>query len=184
MSKSMLFWIAALGLAMAQPLPSFGQDKGGPPTAKGDAALDGEWALDKSYSVYTGHAKDSLLVSREHKLAFKGGTLDVAGSVEGKTTTVKYALEVEPAAKPKRFKQTNPSNAADSESGIYWVEKDVLLMRTEKFGKACPEWGFSGIRSSLTDAAGNDADIPSGFLLPKGDRGATILEFRKLKPKK
>ena len=184
MSRQMLALIAAVGLAVVSPALVIGQDKGATAKAKADPALDGEWTLGESYSVYTGGEKNTLLVSREHKLSVKGGTLEVTGYVEGKKTTVKYTLEVDSSAKPKQFKQTNPSNSDDNESGIYWVKDDVLLMRTKKFGKANPDWGLAGIRTSSTDAAGRDADIPEGFLLKKGDEGASILEFHKVKPKK
>ena len=98
----------------------------------------------------------------------------------GEKTTARYALEVDSSVKPKRFTQTSPSNRDDFESGIYWVKDDALLMRTEQFGKAVPEWGFTGISTDMTDAAGNDADIPEGFLLKKGDKGATILAFHRV----
>ncbi len=118
MSKRLLFLTTMIGLAAVPPASIIGQDKGSTPNAKNEAALDGEWTLDQSYSVYTGREKDALLVSREHKLSIKGRMLEVTGYIEGKKKTVKYTLEVDSTAKPKRFKQTNHSNANDSESGI------------------------------------------------------------------
>jgi uncharacterized protein (TIGR03067 family) len=184
MAKSLLFLAAVVILPAALPsAPVVGQGKGGPAKGKNDLLLKGEWKLLKSYSVYTGGEKDALWIAGEHKLSIKDGTLEVSGYVKGAKTTVKYTLELDPSSKPKRFKQTNPANREDYESGIYWVNKDVLLMRTEKAGKAAPEFSLSGIQMNLKNAAGDDATIPDGFLLRRGARGRTLLEFIKVVPK-
>ena len=146
--------------------------------------LDGEWTLYKCYFVYTGAEKDSLMVSSDHKLVIKGDTLEVTGLVDGKKNTVKYKLVIDRAAKPNQFQLMNPANAEDTSSGSILVEKNKLLLRTSKFGKAGPDWGYSGIRMQLNDAGGSDADIPTGFLLKPGDRGGRVLEFSRSQPKK
>jgi uncharacterized protein (TIGR03067 family) len=184
MAKSLLFLAAIVILSAALPLaPVVGQGKGSAAKGKSDTFLKGEWKLINSYSVYTGGEQDALLIGGEHKLSIKDGTLEVSGSVKGAKTTVKYTLELDPSSKPKRFKLTNPANREDYESGIYWVNKDVLLMRTEKAGKAAPEFSLTGIQTNFKNAAGDDATIPDGFLLRRGARGRTLLEFVRVVPK-
>jgi hypothetical protein len=178
MPKSVLFVAATVGLSLTA-WPTAGQDKG-----KQDPALNGDWALDGIYYVYTGRVKDALYPNTKHTLAVKDGSLVVVGEVDRKKTTVKYTLQTDASAKPKRYQQTNPANADDTESGVYWTDGKVLLVRIEKFGTASPKFEFSGIRMRLTDRAGNDADVPQGFLLREGAKGPRVLVFHKVTAKK
>jgi uncharacterized protein (TIGR03067 family) len=153
--------------------------KSEPPPSKGkrDPALEGDWRVGQLFKVYTGRKKDELSLSSEYKISIHEGQWTVSRPVDGKKTTVKYDLELDPTVEPKRFKITNPANADDFESGIYRVEKDTLLIRTENFGKAAPEFKFSGAGILDTNDSGQDSDIPKGFLRKRGDKGAAILRF-------
>lgn len=147
------------------------------PLGERDAALEGDWRAVGLFRIYTGREKDELSVSGEHTVSIARGRLTVSGSADGKKTTVAYDLDLDPSAEPKRFTITNPANADDYESGIYWVEKDTLLMRAEKFGPAAPPFDFSGVSITKTNASGRDSDIPKGFLRRRGDKGGSVLKF-------
>jgi uncharacterized protein (TIGR03067 family) len=144
---------------------------------KPDPALVGEWRLESAYGVYTGSEKDELVVSSKYTMTIRGGTAEITGEVGGKPTTVKYTLELDPDAKPKRFRLTNPANADDFQSGIYRVESNTLLMRAHEFGRANPEFTISGVSINAVDRSGRDSDIPEGFVRKRGDKGGSVLRF-------
>lgn len=146
------------------------------PKAKSDPVLVGSWNLNGSYRVYTGAEKNQIAVSREHTITIRGEIIEIIGNVNGNPTGAKFQLIVDPAASPKTYKFTG-TDPEDYESGIYWVEKDTLLMHAEKLGKAARDFSFSGIALQEADRAGNDADIPKGFLRPRGSKGFSVLQF-------
>ena len=178
-------WVFAARLAPADaPAPAVVAPEPAPkPAAAGPVsgkpeALVGKWTMSRLIGINTGAHKSYTMVGDDHAIVVKADGATVTGSIDGKATTIAYTLKLDATAKPPRYTLTNPAKADDTETGIYHLAGDTLLLRPVEFGKAAADWSFSGVRMDMRDSGGgDDSAIPDGFLLPPGGKGYKIMEF-------
>ncbi|HYE17567.1 MAG TPA: hypothetical protein VEA69_03930 [Tepidisphaeraceae bacterium] len=177
-------WVPAARLApadapapVAEPKPAAAGAVSGKPEA-----LVGKWTMSRLIGINTGAHKSYTMVGDDHAIVIKTDAATVTGSIDGKATTIAYTLKLDATARPPRYTLTNSAKADDTETGIYHLAGDTLMLRPVEFGKGAADWSFSGVRMDVRDSSGgDDSAIPEGFVLPPGGKGYKIMEFTRAK---
>jgi uncharacterized protein (TIGR03067 family) len=132
------------------------------PEGKPDPDLDGQWKLVKVYDRYGSDGKSYLAVTSKYHQMVRGSAMTIVTESGGKTTELKYTLVLDQTRNPKVYKRTSrdANQKTRTESGIYAVQKDTLLLSSQA-----------------------DGTPPEGFSVQKNDaKNRRIYEFQRIRP--